>query len=78
MHEGVRMNKIIVTVGSQTLAIKLKRLFAHAGIPSRPVKLDNSLKMNGCVHGLEISNRDLFSAVVIMRENKIVYWIHER
>lgn len=71
------MNKTIVTVGSVTYAIKLKRLLLRNGVQSKLVKVDVSKTKRGCTHGLEINENDFYLAVVIMRENKIPYSVYD-
>lgn len=70
------MNKIIVTVGSVTYAIKLRRLLIRDGIEARLVKVDNTAEKTGCSHGVEISGDDFYRAVVIMKENQIEYSVY--
>lgn len=73
------MNKITVTVGSVTYAIKLRRLLQKSGINARQVKVDNTKNESGCRHGVEISEADLYPAIIIMKNNDIEYSIyHER
>ena len=64
------MNKIIVTVSTVTLAIKLRKLLLRDGIRSRLVKLNGT---HGCVHGIEIYRTDFYRTVFIMKENDIAY-----
>ena len=71
------MNKITLTVGTVTYALKLKKLFSRANINSRLVKVDNTEGAKGCSHGVEISWEDYYSAVVIMKENGIKYSVYE-
>ena len=67
------MKKIIITVGSVTYAIKLRKLLAREGIEARHLKVDNTDSGAGCSHGVEINEADLYRAVYIMRENRIEY-----
>ena len=71
------MNNIIVTVGSVTYAMKLRKLLLREGIQSRLVKVDNTTEGKGCSHGVEISESDFYSAVVIMKENRIAYSVYQ-
>ena len=66
------MNNIMISVGSMTYALKLKKLLSRAGIYSYQVK---NLREDGCNHGVEINERDLFAAVAILREFRIDYTI---
>ena len=64
---------MIITVGSVTYAIKLKRLFSREGIPTRLIKIDATDV--GCTHGLEIPEKNFYSAVVIMKKYNVNYSI---
>ena len=72
------MNSIIITVGSVTYALKLKKLLSRESIRSRLVKLSNTDDGLGCTHGLEIEEKDFYSAVVIMKRNEINYKIQSK
>ena len=69
------MKSTKIIVGSQTIAIKLKKLLARERIGAMIIKLDNTDKNTGCAYGIEIDSSDLYAAVVIMRENNIDYSI---
>ena len=71
------MNKTTVVVGSVTYAVKLKKMLARAGIKSAVVKLDNSPKNGGCIHGVSFNEVDFYAAVVIMRENNFEYSLYK-
>ena len=64
------MNSIIVTVGTVTYAIKLRKLLTRAGIRSKLIKTEEEY---GCLYGVEIDNSDFYKTVVIMKENNISY-----
>ena len=70
------LNNIIVTVGSVTYAIKLRRLLSREGIRSKLVKVDKAGTQNGCTHGIELGRSDFYRAVVIMKENNVVYSVY--
>lgn len=70
------MKKIIVTVGSITYAIKLRKLLTRVGVDATLVKVDNRNGEIGCVHGVEIPMSDYYTAVVIMRDNNIQYSVY--
>ncbi len=72
------MNKTILTTESVTYAIKAKRLLSYSGIQSKLIKVDPSIKRNGCTHGILINNRDFLSAVKVLRDNEINYSVIER
>ena len=69
------MNNVIITVGSVTYAIKLKKLLAREGIKSSLVKKESA---NGCTHGVELAEADFLAAVVVIRENGIEYTVFNK
>ena len=69
------MKKTTITVGSVTYSVKLARLLKRARVPYRLVKIDNGDNNLGCTHGVEIDEQDLLFAIVIMKENGIIYSI---
>ncbi len=71
------MNSITVTVGAVTHALKLRKLLLRDGIQSKLVKVDNTAQNSGCSHGLLIDERDFYSAVVIMKNNGIAYFVQK-
>ena len=68
------MNNIIVTVGTVTYAIKLRKLLLREGIRSKLVKVDNS--EGRCSHGIAINENDFYQAVVVMKSNGIKYSVY--
>ena len=75
--EGVSdLNNTIITVGSVTYAIKLRKLLSRAGIRSKLVKTERPGSKNGCTHGVEIDEKDFYHAVVVMKENGISYKVY--
>ena len=71
------MNGIIVTVGSVTYAIKLRRLLSRSGIRSKLVKVDNKAEL-GCTHGIEINGYDFYAVVEILKNNGFDYRIYNK
>lgn len=67
------MQTRVITVGSVTYAIKLRRLLSANGIQSRQVKI--SVRDKGCVNGVEINEGDIYTAVMLLRENNIDYTV---
>ena len=67
------MKKTRISVGSVTVALKLRKLLIRARIPSRLIKLNSNESPGGCSSGVEIYERDFYSAVMVMRENGIAY-----
>lgn len=72
------MNKMILTTESVTYAIKARRLLSYAGIQSKLIKVDASIKNRGCTHGVLINNRDFLSAVKVLRDNELNYSVIDR
>lgn len=71
------MNNIVITVGTVTYAIKLRKLLSRDGIYARLMKVENVEGALGCIHGVEINERDFLRAVVIMKNNNIEYSIYK-
>ena len=67
------MKKTIITLGSVTYAIRLKKLLLREGIKARLVKSYRPRDEVGCSHGVEIYERDLYSAIMIIRQADIPY-----
>lgn len=65
------MKKIIITMGSVTIALKSKKLLGNAGIRSRLIKIDSSITDTGCTHGLEIDYNMYYDSVAILRSHSI-------
>jgi hypothetical protein len=72
------LSNVIITVGSVTYAIKLKKILAREGIQSTLIKRESIDGRLGCSHGIELCEKDLYSAVVIMRENGISYSVEQK
>lgn len=68
-------NKIILTVGSITYAIKARKLLNRKNIPSKLIKID---ELKGCAYGIQIEDTQLLSAVSVLKENGIQYSLYER
>ena len=72
------LSKTIITVGSVTYALKLRKLLSRKGIFSRLVKIDNTKENMGCTHGVEINNKDFLEAVIILKMNNLEYQVHQK
>jgi len=66
------VKKIRIDLGSMTFAIKLKKILSRNGIKADQIKRVGN---GGCIHGVEINERDLFSVIVLLREHNIDYSI---
>lgn len=71
------MKRTIITVGSLTYAIKLRKILLKEKIASRLIKLDNTSGNLGCTHGIEIDGGDLYATVMIMKKHGFDYKINE-
>ena len=67
------METRILTIASQTVAMKAKRLLEKNGIYVRIVRPSPSLTPKGCAFGLQIDERLLASAVKYLEQNDISY-----
>ena len=79
VQEGVLCLKtIIISVETVTNAIKARKHLTASGIRAKLVKLSPSLSENGCTHGLEIDNKDTYSALHILKGLGIYYKIFNK
>lgn len=67
------METRILTMTSQTLAVKAKRLLEKDGIYVRIVRPSPNLTPKGCSFGLQINERVLASALKYLEQNDIPY-----
>jgi hypothetical protein len=70
------LNTIILTVGSVTYAIKVRKLLEHAGVKCKVVKINSENTQNGCSYGIKIDERMFYQAVAILRANSIDYAVY--
>ncbi len=69
------MEPCVLTVGSVTEAIRVRRLLHAARIGARLVKRTGGTR--GCVYGVEVHPTDFSHAVRILNENRIPYeWMN--
>lgn len=68
------MSKIIINVGSVTMAIKLKKLLLRKGIYADQTK---GVKEGLCTYGVIIDGSDLYNAIGIMQEVGMKYSIEQ-
>ena len=71
----VFMERIIITVGSVTYALKLRKLLRAKGIEARQIKYQDPDR--GCTHGIEISKANMLDAIVLLKENGMEYNIQK-
>lgn len=57
------MEKRVITVNSQTSAIKAQRTLSSGGIRARVVKLKAGRDRRECTHGVQIAERDVGAAL---------------
>ena len=67
------METRILTIASQTVAMKAKRLLEKNGIYTRIVRPSPKLTPKGCSFGLQIDNAILSVAVKYLEQNDIPY-----
>ena len=67
------MDTRILTMTSQTVAMKAKRLLEKNGIYVRIVRPNPKLTPRGCSFGLQIDERLLASAMKYLEQNGISY-----
>ena len=67
------METRILTMTSQTIAVKAKRLLEKNGIYVRIVRPSPTLTPKGCSFGLQIDERLLASAIKYLEQNDIPY-----
>ncbi len=63
----------IVTMTSQTLAIKAKRVLFRNGIPVKIVRPSPKYTPHGCQYGLETDVFSISHAIDILEENRIPF-----
>ena len=69
------METRILTMTSQTIAVKAKRLLEKNGIYVRIVRPAPNLTPKGCSFGLQIDERLLTAAVKYLEQNDIPYGV---
>ena len=67
------MDTRILTMTSQTVAMKAKRLLEKNGIYVKIVRPSPILTPKGCAFGLQVSDRVLASAIKYLEQNDIPY-----
>ena len=70
------MNSIIITVGTITMAVKVKKLLSAVKIPSKLVKIEAPLTDDGCTHGVEIAYGHYYGAIKELKSRDISYKIY--
>jgi len=63
-------------VGTVTQALKCRKLLSKSSIQSKLIKIDSSNEKSGCTYGIEISKANFYSAVIILRQNRIDYSLY--
>ena len=76
-ERGYFLNKVIITVGTVTFAVKCKRMLQRSGIKVKLVKVDPDITVGGCSYGLEILENDFFTVVRELKSNGINYRIYK-
>ncbi len=71
------MNTTIITVGSVTYAIKVKKLLERSGIRSKLIKVESSASHKGCTYGIRIPSSLFYDAVAVLRNQGIDYSVYK-
>ena len=71
------LDTTIITVGSVTYAIKVKKLLERSGITSKVVKVESSKSSKGCTYGIKIPTTLFYNAVVLLKNKGIDYSIYK-
>ena len=67
------MNKIAISLGSVTYAMKAQKLLSSIKIHSKLVKLDVGKSADGCIYGLLISDMDYPDAVFELKKQGLPF-----
>lgn len=65
-----------ITVDSVTYAIKAKKLLERRGIRCKLIKVNSSAVSNGCNYGISIASSLFYDAVLVLKNNGIVYSVY--
>lgn len=71
------MDTTIITVGSVTYAIKVKKLLERAAITAKVVKVESSKSSKGCAYGIKIPSPLFYNAAALLRNKGIDYSIYK-
>lgn len=67
------MTNCLITLKSQTYAMKAQMIITKSGIPVRSVKLDGDYTKRGCTHGIRFDCRYKASVQKLLRDNGVSY-----
>ncbi len=67
------MDMRILTMPSQTLAMKAKRVLYRSGIDVRIVRPSPKLTPRGCTWGLEMAGHMISRAIAVLEENRMPF-----
>lgn len=70
------MNYVLISVGTPTYAIKVKRILRGIGINGEIIKRTAEMT-RGCSHAVRINGIDLYKAAATLREYNIPYSVLE-
>ena len=70
------MNKITISLGSVTYAMKAKRILLNIKIHSKLIKLDSGTQSLGCIYALVISSDDYKNAVMELKKEGIAFSVY--
>ncbi len=67
------MEKRVITIPSPTAATKAARLLVKNGVRARSVRLSPEKNRRGCTSGVEVDEKELDTAILILKRYGIVY-----
>ena len=70
------MNTTIITVGSVTYAIKVRKLLERSGIRAKLIKVESSMSPKGCTYGIKIDSSMFYDTVALLRNQGIEYSVY--
>ena len=73
-----RLNMTIITVGTVTTAMKVKRLLQRNKIQSRLIKVEPLKEMDGCTHGIEFESKYFYFVVNELIKEDIKYSLYSQ
>ena len=65
-----------ITVDSVTYAVKAKKILERRGIRCKLIKVNASSANKGCSYGISIASSHFYDAVLVLKNNGIVYSVH--
>ena len=63
----------LITMRSETYALKAERVLRSHGINSKKIKLDGEYSLRGCSYGIQLDCRNRAAALSILNEINLPY-----